>query len=275
MSAFPTGLSTETLHSNRELLRQSGCGAPIWLSLLILLVAGAMAPLMGWGYWKRSIAGPVVTVPARPTTDGVTKLSAERWRITCGPAAVLVTKFRSAGKYDSEFYFDRYEFLTTQQIETLSKVRRLVNDHRLAEFVGVSPQQMHELQEMRAQAGTHIEPADAARIAELFPVYEREEAPAREAEMELQRLGGSSRRPGGRSPGAPVASSAEIARAKQRWEPLEAARKSAQVPLIAAVEQAADHLFPTVQRSTVERAERARALLTEEQWQKMSKLSNR
>ncbi len=187
---------------------------------------------------------------------------------------MLVTKFQAAGKYDCQFYFDRYEFLTAPQIETLSKVRRLVNDRRLAEYVGISPRQMQELQEMRAQAETQIEPADAARIAALFPDYERVEAPAREAEMELQRLGGSPRRPGRRAIDGPIASIADVARAKRIWEPLEDSRKTAQGPLIAAVEQAADHIFPEVQKSAVERAERARVLLTTDQWQKMAKLAN-
>lgn len=275
MSALPTGFPTDSILSDRGPLRQPPPSAPIWLSLLILIGAGALAPLMGWRYWKVSAAASVVAVPARPATDGITKLSAERWRITCGPAAVLVTKFQAAGKYDSEFYFDRYEFLTTQQIDILSKVRRLVNDRRLAEYVEISPEQMNELREIRARAETKIEPADAARIAALFSAYERVEAPARDAETELERLGVSPRRPGRRAANAPAVSAAEIARAKQLWEPLEAARKEAQLPLVAAVEQAADHLFPEVQRSAVERAERARVLLTAEQWQKMAKLTNR
>ncbi len=251
-------------------------GPSLWISLPLLLIALLAAPLIGWKYrTAASAAGtttPVAEAPRRPMTDGVAKLSAERWRVTAGPAALVVRKGGLTGAIDCELYFERYEFLTAKQIDLLGKVRRLVNDRHLAEYLAITPEQMRAMREIRARAEVKVDAADVQRIQSLFPTYERIEAPARLAAGALHEAEVAMKQPANlHDPSV----AERVQRARREWERLEADRRQAETPLIQAMEDAADHVFPFVKQSAVQRAKEANDLFTPEQKQKMAKLNNR
>src|SRR5687768_4812523 len=123
-------------------------GIPGWASALIILLCLGAGSWLTWTFVMAGGAGGRIVVLDYAPGDGVNRQGPDAWRINAGAGVVTVRKGGGPrGQYAFEFFFDRYEFLTPDQVEVLTKTRRLVMDRAFARELGVTPSQMKVLEE--------------------------------------------------------------------------------------------------------------------------------
>jgi hypothetical protein len=155
-------------------------GLPQWASALAILACLGGGGAFAW-WVAQGGTGDRIIVLDRAPGDGVKKFGRDQWRVTAGYAVVQVTAPGGGGGIGEgsggpgeptfEFYFDKYDFLTPEQVEILATARRLVNDPVMAAAVGLSPAQMSELRDVRKQAKVQMSPEDDRRLAAAWPRY--------------------------------------------------------------------------------------------------------
>lgn len=199
---------------------------PAWLSVLVVLACAAGG---GWFVWTTFLSPAPrqkIVVMERGPKDGV-RPEVDHWSIRSGNAWLGIPRSTTpagGGSPDITFKFGN-EFYPEDQRAVLKKVVTVVNSPAVAKSVGVTPEQMRQLQDIRKGAKITIDEADRARLAQLWTAYESE---------------------------------------KDRQ-----AKRAAETKLLKALEALAAKLEEPTLRSAAERAERAKSVLTAEQWKKL------
>src|SRR5687767_7630800 len=134
-------------------------GVPPWASALAVIACLGGGGAFAWWVAQDGVGDRIIVLDRAPG-DGVKKFGRDQWRVTAGYAVVQVTAPSGGAAPKFEFYFDKYDFLSPDHVETLSVARRLVNDRAFAAAVGITPPQMAELQEVRKQAKVQMSADD-------------------------------------------------------------------------------------------------------------------
>ena len=154
---------------------------PAWLSIGIIIACLALAGGVARWYWHRGWADNIVMLDHNPN-DGVhpDMNSKNQWDASTGPASAKITRAHS-GNLDVNFYFNRVEFLSPDQINTLSAVKQITTDRLVQKELGITPAQLEVLSSIRAGAKTQLNEAEVQRIREAFMAWEK--ATGAEAKM--------------------------------------------------------------------------------------------
>ncbi|MDB5354225.1 MAG: hypothetical protein JWN24_678 [Phycisphaerales bacterium] len=146
---------------------------PAWLSIGIIIACLALAGGVAWWYWHRGWADNIVMLDHNPN-DGVhpDKNAKNQWDASAGPASAKITRARN-GNLDVNFYFNRVEFLSSEQINALSAVKQIATDRLVQKELGITPEQLEALSSIRAGAKTQLNEAEEHRIREAFLAWEK------------------------------------------------------------------------------------------------------
>jgi Spy/CpxP family protein refolding chaperone len=195
---------------------------PWWLTgLVIALAVGGAAWFVHATFFDTRPRERIVVLE-KGADDGVQKRGDNRWQVRAGNGWLGVEKDR-AGALSLEFRFWRYDFLPADAMDTLVKIQRLVRDGAMAKQLGLAPQQVTQLRDIRTQGKVELPPADAERLKALWAGYEPLKDPK--------------------------------------------AKQAAELKLVRALDEITRRLEAPATQSGVERAERAKKVLTPEQWQ--------
>ena len=158
---------------------------PLWLTILVIAAAIGGAAWFVRATFFDSRPRERIVVLERGADDGVQKRGENRWQVRAGNAWLGVDK-DPAGKLALEFRFWRYDFLPPDTMDTLVKVQRLVRDPAMAKQIGVTPDQLARLRDIRSQAKVDLPPADADHLRGLWPAYESEKEPKAKQAAEIK-----------------------------------------------------------------------------------------
>jgi Spy/CpxP family protein refolding chaperone len=158
---------------------------PVWLTVGAVAVAvGGAAWFVRATFFDARPRERIVVLDKGPD-DGVQKRGDGRWQVRAGNAWLGIEK-DPAGKPSLEFRFWRYDFLPADAMDTLVKVQRLVRDGAMARQIGLTPQQLTQLRDIRAQGKAELPPADAERLRGLWSGYEATSDPKAKQAAELR-----------------------------------------------------------------------------------------
>ncbi|HZL37909.1 MAG TPA: hypothetical protein VFC78_21505 [Tepidisphaeraceae bacterium] len=155
---------------------------PTWLSASLIIACLAAAGAVGWWFWKSGPRGQVVVLRHNPD-DGVKTTGRNRWDVRSGIGLLRVAK-KGGGTLDVSFEYASHEFLTEEQMDVLSTVRRVAMDRQLANELGVTPAQTQVLEQIHEQSKITLDDAQRARLAGLFTKWEKAGASARESDQD-------------------------------------------------------------------------------------------
>jgi hypothetical protein len=244
---------------------------PLWASVLIIVACLAGGAWLVWAFVIGGGTGDRIVVLDHAPGDGVSKTARDAWRIKAGTAGAQVTQ-KEGGGYDVDFFFERYEFLAPEEVDVLSRIRRITRDKSVATALQVTPAQMQQLQDIRAKAKLVMPDAERQQIVDHFPAYLQAEAAAEQARSALNRAEAAARQ-AARGPEKDRQSADNaVTAARDESERLESARRKASVPLIKAVEQTAQKLLPGAKQSGSQRAALAKSVLSADQWKKFDQM---
>jgi hypothetical protein len=158
---------------------------PLWLTVLVVAVALGGAAWFVHATFFDTRPRERIVVLEKGADDGVQKRGDNRWQIRAGNAWLGVDK-DPAGKLSFEFRFWRYDFLPADTMDTLVKVQRLVRDGAMASQIGLTPQQVTQLRDIRNQGKVELPVADADRLRGIWSSYEATTEPKAKQAAELK-----------------------------------------------------------------------------------------
>jgi Spy/CpxP family protein refolding chaperone len=161
---------------------------PLWLTVIVIAAGVAGAAWFVRATFFDARPRERIVVLEKGADDGVQKRGDNRWQVRAGNGWLGVDK-DPAGKLSFEFRFWRYDFLPADAMDTLVKVQRLVRDPPMAKQINVTPQQLAQFRDIRAQGKVELQPADAERLRGLWSAYESTTEPKAKhaAEVKLVR----------------------------------------------------------------------------------------
>jgi hypothetical protein len=202
---------------------------PAWLTVLVVVAALAAGAWFLRALWQGSGPRERIVILDKAPGEGVTRRGDGRYAVRGGAAWLGVEK-NPKGDVSLEFRFDNTDFMGRDVVDVLTKTRRIVSDAAFAREMGVTPQQLAALRQVRQGAKIELPAPDAAQLKTLFAAYEAAAAADPKA-----------------------ADAAETALTKA----LEAVGKKLEGP---------------TRQGAAERAAKARAALTPEQWAKFDQV---
>ncbi|MDB5171582.1 MAG: hypothetical protein JWN51_355 [Phycisphaerales bacterium] len=146
---------------------------PAWLSIGVIVACLTLAAGVAWWYWHRGWADNIVLLDHNPN-DGVhpAKAGKDQWDASAGPAGAKIVRARN-GNLDVNFYFNRMEFLSAEQIKALSAVKQIAADRLVQQELRITPAQLEVLTDIRAGSKIQLDEAETQRIREAFLVWDR------------------------------------------------------------------------------------------------------
>src|SRR5687767_15064716 len=115
---------------------------PAWASALVIVACLAGGAWLVWAFVAGGGPGERIVVLDHAPGDGVRRSARDAWRIDAGTAGAQVRKADTApGGYQIDFFFERYEFLAPEEIDVLTKTRRIVREKSVAQQLKVTPDQ--------------------------------------------------------------------------------------------------------------------------------------
>jgi Spy/CpxP family protein refolding chaperone len=158
---------------------------PWWLTALVIAIAVGGAAWFVHATFFDTQPRERIVVLEKGADDGVQKRGDNRWQVRAGNGWLGVEK-DTAGNLSLEFRFWRYDFLPADAMDTLVKVQRLVRDGAMARQIGLTPEQVTQLRDIRAQGKVELPPADAERLKALWSKYESSSDPKAKQAAELK-----------------------------------------------------------------------------------------
>jgi Spy/CpxP family protein refolding chaperone len=158
---------------------------PWWLTALVIALSVGGAAWFVYATFFDSRPRERIVVLEKGADDGVQKRGDNRWQVRAGNAWLGVDKDR-AGALSFEFRFWRYDFLPADTMDTLVKVQRLVRDGAMAKQIGLTPQQLTQLRDIRSQAKVDLPTPEVDRLRGLWTSYEPIAEPKAKQAAELK-----------------------------------------------------------------------------------------
>ena len=158
---------------------------PLWLTVLVVAAALGGAAWFVHATFFDTRPRERIVVLEKGADDGVQKRGDNRWQVRAGNAWLGVDKDPD-GKLSFEFRFWRYDFLPADTMDTLVKVQRLVRDGAMAGQIGLTPQQVAQLRDIRSQGKVELPAADAERLRGIWSNYEAMADPKAKQAAELK-----------------------------------------------------------------------------------------
>ena len=162
---------------------------PLWVSVVVIAASVGGAAWFVRAMFFDTRPRERIVVLEKGADDGVQKRGDNRWQVRAGNAWLGVDK-NPGGRISFEFRFWRYDFLPADTMDTLVKVQRLVRDAAMAQQVGLTPQQLTQLRDIRSQGKVELPPADADKLRNLWNGYDSTTEPKAKAAAELKLIRG-------------------------------------------------------------------------------------
>ena len=103
--------------------------------------------------------------------DGVRELGSNSYQVKAGDARINVRRAKADAEWTYNFTYMRRDLLTPDVDAALTARWRLPRDSAFAKALGVTPEQIKQLDELPGREGMIVTDADRARVKALFEAY--------------------------------------------------------------------------------------------------------
>src|SRR5688572_6748802 len=103
--------------------------------------------------------------------DGVRELGSNSYQVKAGDARVNVRRAKADAEWTYNFTYQRRDLLTPEVDAALTARWRLPRDSAFANSLGVTPEQIKQIDELPGREGMIVTDADRARVKALFEAY--------------------------------------------------------------------------------------------------------
>lgn len=120
---------------------------------------------------RRGSGGPNMFQTLVQTSTGVLVVKGDEWHVRAAGSAVMRVLKRSAGGFDVNFYYDRNDLVSPEELALLTFRAQVANSDNAARAASVTPQQLETFQKLQSQTGMLISPAERLEMTELWEQY--------------------------------------------------------------------------------------------------------